>query len=436
MTIDTTALVAGLQLVGCPNADAILEAVTQPPKLDLSIESASTLKLYLDDKDRALITSTAAIDRRCWAVLGGLHYELVGVKKVGSGISVTFEDAIPAALRRRTSPLAVPPGTVSRHGWFTRLAHEARVPHAVDNITELGKVDTVLERSSSGVITNSWDVLGDSAQAAITPWRRFSDGTQLVAGSDEWLTTLYKTPIAVNENSDGVQHIDFDLDAATPASKATIHVDTETVTYAAGQPIILEDCGPADGLWIVSSFKAAVTTNRGHATLTRGPHVLDEPTLRPGTIPNSRDSDSGDTDYLPGQTATDLGGVVDGAARARLVAFALRQVGKPYQWGATGPGGFDCSGLIAAAAAAAGKPVERPAAAQWIACEAAGATIPVAQALQIRGALLFRIVAGGPNHVAISLGNDLTVDARGPGYGVDVFTNAALQGWTGAALWV
>lgn len=31
------------------------------------------------------------------------------------------------------------------------------------------------------------------------------------------------------------------------------------------------------------------------------------------------------------------------------VAFALRQVGKPYIWGATGPGGYDCSGLIVAA---------------------------------------------------------------------------------------
>ena len=38
----------------------------------------------------------------------------------------------------------------------------------------------------------------------------------------------------------------------------------------------------------------------------------------------------------------------------KAVAFAYAQLGKPYQWGATGPGSFDCSGLAQAAWAAAG----------------------------------------------------------------------------------
>lgn len=33
---------------------------------------------------------------------------------------------------------------------------------------------------------------------------------------------------------------------------------------------------------------------------------------------------------------------------ASVVSFALAQVGRPYVWGATGPNGFDCSGLIVA----------------------------------------------------------------------------------------
>lgn len=36
------------------------------------------------------------------------------------------------------------------------------------------------------------------------------------------------------------------------------------------------------------------------------------------------------------------------------VRYALAQVGKPYVWGATGPDGFDCSGLVYAAYRAAG----------------------------------------------------------------------------------
>ena len=37
------------------------------------------------------------------------------------------------------------------------------------------------------------------------------------------------------------------------------------------------------------------------------------------------------------------------ALAAQIITYALQQTGKPYVWGGTGPGGFDCSGLIYAA---------------------------------------------------------------------------------------
>jgi cell wall-associated NlpC family hydrolase len=40
--------------------------------------------------------------------------------------------------------------------------------------------------------------------------------------------------------------------------------------------------------------------------------------------------------------------------RMRVWHFAMRQHGKPYIWGGTGPAGFDCSGLVWAAYRAAG----------------------------------------------------------------------------------
>jgi cell wall-associated NlpC family hydrolase len=47
------------------------------------------------------------------------------------------------------------------------------------------------------------------------------------------------------------------------------------------------------------------------------------------------------------------------SAAATAITFALHQLGKPYQWGATGPDAFDCSGLVYAAYAVAGIRIAR-----------------------------------------------------------------------------
>src|SRR3712207_6717122 len=46
------------------------------------------------------------------------------------------------------------------------------------------------------------------------------------------------------------------------------------------------------------------------------------------------------------------------------VDTALAQQGKPYVWGGTGPGGYDCSGLTSSAYAAAGVSIPRTSKAQ------------------------------------------------------------------------
>jgi cell wall-associated NlpC family hydrolase len=50
---------------------------------------------------------------------------------------------------------------------------------------------------------------------------------------------------------------------------------------------------------------------------------------------------------------------------AAAVRTALGQVGKPYRWGATGPGSFDCSGLVRFAYADAGLSLPRTSRQQW-----------------------------------------------------------------------
>lgn len=92
-----------------------------------------------------------------------------------------------------------------------------------------------------------------------------------------------------------------------------------------------------------------------------------------------------------------------------VVGFALAQVGKPYQWGAAGPGAYDCSGLVMAAFARAG--VRLPHQSEQIA--AYGRVVSRAQ-LQRGDVILYS------GHVAIALGGGMMVHAANPRTGIVV----------------
>jgi peptidoglycan DL-endopeptidase CwlO len=96
----------------------------------------------------------------------------------------------------------------------------------------------------------------------------------------------------------------------------------------------------------------------------------------------------------------DLGPLPAGAA-GKILAYAEAQLGKPYQWGATGPDAYDCSGLAMMAYRAAGITIPRTSQAQW----AYGTQIPASQVQP--GDLVFFAGADGtpaaPGHVGIVL---------------------------------
>ena len=73
-----------------------------------------------------------------------------------------------------------------------------------------------------------------------------------------------------------------------------------------------------------------------------------------------------------------------------VISWAEQQLGKPYQWGAAGPGSFDCSGLTMDALAQAGITVTHNANAQWQQTKAH----PVAENQLAPGDLVF--YAGSP----------------------------------------
>ncbi len=86
----------------------------------------------------------------------------------------------------------------------------------------------------------------------------------------------------------------------------------------------------------------------------------------------------------------------------QAVAFAYAQIGKPYVWGASGPGSYDCSGLVQAAWAAAGLSIPRTTYDQW----ASLPHIPMSD-LQPGDLILYN----GESHVAIYVGDGYIVDA-------------------------
>ena len=96
----------------------------------------------------------------------------------------------------------------------------------------------------------------------------------------------------------------------------------------------------------------------------------------------------------------------ESAAAARALAWALAQRGTPYRWGGEGGGGFDCSGLVQAAFAAAGVALPRVAQDQF------DAGPPVGPGpLEPGDLVFFGTGPGGVDHVGMALGDGLMVDA-------------------------
>lgn len=420
-------LLAELTLRGRAQSMELVEAITDAPVLTRTIDGASTLEVVVKDTRRKLLRS-GIFDTRSWAVVDGIHLELAAVSKSGDRITLTFEDAIVAALRRQRDPLSIPASSTTRAEIIRRLAKEARVKADVDP-AKRGVVNTAVERSVAGDRSDSWTLTGELADEI--RWRRFSDGRRLVVGSDKWLMDRAPAGWTVREHKGPVHTVDFDLDVGRRASEATIHVDAKRWAVSPGRAVELEDLGPADGRWLVAEFSRPLTRPRAAVRVIRAKHVLKEPPPAPAAVPGS---EQGEQDFLPGQEGTVSGTPADNAARERMVQWALAQAGKPYIWGGSGPSGFDCSGLVQEATRAAGKVLVKPSKSQWATCVNAGRTISVDGALRTRGALLFRM-SGDPTHVAISLGNGSTIEAMGTAYGVGVFS-AADRGWTGGALWL
>ncbi len=114
---------------------------------------------------------------------------------------------------------------------------------------------------------------------------------------------------------------------------------------------------------------------------------------------------------------TGVGEAPDNAA-GTAIAFAEEQLGKPYQWGGTGPDAFDCSGLVMEAYRAAGIDIPRTSQQQWL----WGPRIPASQAEP--GDLIFFAGSDGtptaPGHVGLVIGGGLMIEAYATGFPIRI----------------
>lgn len=109
------------------------------------------------------------------------------------------------------------------------------------------------------------------------------------------------------------------------------------------------------------------------------------------------------------------------------ISYTLAQLGKPYEWGGTGPNGYDCSGLVMMAYRAAGIDLPRTTYQQVDAGQ------PASLADLQPGDLLFTEgtdpgPGGLPGHVGMYIGDGLVIDAPETGHPIEL---TPLTSWTG-----
>lgn len=99
--------------------------------------------------------------------------------------------------------------------------------------------------------------------------------------------------------------------------------------------------------------------------------------------------------------------------RAKLISFAMSMLGTPYAWGGTGPGGFDCSGLVQWAFGQSGVQLPHVTTDQF----KLGTSVPLSKIKP--GDVVFtekgKGPGGGPGHEGLYAGGGQVIEAPHPG---------------------
>ncbi|MGW1991397.1 transglycosylase family protein [Embleya sp. NPDC001921] len=164
----------------------------------------------------------------------------------------------------------------------------------------------------------------------------------------------------------------------------------------------------AGALKVSGGWQTLYDLNR--STIGRDPDLIYPGTLLrvTGTSETSTQSVSPTQLPTPPASTTRVEFAATSSKAAAAVDFAKKQLGKPYEWGADGPGSFDCSGLVQRAWQSAGVSIPRVTYDQF----AQGKRVPALVAKLLPGDLIFYRSAG---HVGIYVGGGRIIHAPHPG---------------------
>ena len=165
--------------------------------------------------------------------------------------------------------------------------------------------------------------------------------------------------------------------------------------YATVGPDGAQPPSPYDAVDAVYSAKAMLCADGAGAV----------PTLRTA-IEEYNHSDSYADTVLALSLAIAENPTVSGTVLA-AISFAAQHLGTPYLWGGTGPGGFDCSGLVQAAYRSAGISLPRVAQAQFD----AGPAVPDNATVQPGDLVFYGSGPSGVDHVGLYVGAGEMIDA-------------------------
>lgn len=188
---------------------------------------------------------------------------------------------------------------------------------------------------------------------------------------------------------------------ARAAKAAEAQARAEAQAQLAEQAKTAEESRKAEEARIAEETRAAEEARAAEARAAEQAAAAQQPA---NDQPSANAPSTGPTRPAPVPSAGSASGAAQGA-----VAFALSQLGAPYVWGSTGPGGYDCSGLMVAAYASVGISLPRTS----YAIASAGYAVSYGD-LQ-PGDL---IVSYGGGHVAMYIGNGQIVHAQDSSTGV------------------